>query len=42
MVEDVAGVEAIVVTLRYTGTRAASQYEPFWCNNGTWEPWRRR
>ena len=38
MVDDAAASSAIVVTLRYTDTTDASQYRPFWCNNGTWEP----
>jgi len=39
MVEDVAGVDQIVVTLKYTGTvEDAGQYEPSWCNNGVWQP----
>jgi pullulanase len=35
-VEDAAGVDAIVVTIRYTDTTNAAQHKLLWCDNGVW------
>jgi hypothetical protein len=37
MVDDSAGVDAIVVTLKYTDTEHAAQHKLFWCNLGVWQ-----
>jgi hypothetical protein len=37
MVDDTAGVDAIVVTLKYTDTEYAGQHKLFWCNLGVWQ-----
>jgi Fe-S cluster biogenesis protein NfuA len=35
-VEDAAGVDAIVVTIRYTDTTNAAQHKLLWCDDGVW------
>ena len=37
MVDDTAGVETVVVTLKYTDTQYAAQHKLFWCNLGVWQ-----
>jgi uncharacterized repeat protein (TIGR01451 family) len=37
MVDDTAGVDAIVVTLQYTDTQHAAQHKLYWCNLGVWQ-----
>jgi hypothetical protein len=37
MVKNVANVDAIVVTLRYTNTADAALHQLYWCNLGVWQ-----